>query len=106
MLSKDDIELESKFLTQLFCVVLQKIRTVSDSPFISFYFLVKDNKQVTKYKNNYQKLVDSTTKVYLLYLLLLFTVYTNQKRIDCCYRDEEGDEGCFPLHHRITEWHF
>lgn len=56
-------KLELEYLTQLFCIYLQKARTLTDSPEVTVYFLVQDNKNLASYRNSYERLVSSASLV-------------------------------------------
>lgn len=56
-------QLEMEYLTQLFCIYLQKARSIPNSPEVTVYFLVNDNKHLATYKAGYERLVSSASLV-------------------------------------------
>lgn len=84
LLPEENKELELQYITQLFCLVLQKARSVQNAPDVTLFFLVKNNKKIADYKASFEKLVTSASFVFIV-SLILFLVSINEERFDCCY---------------------
>lgn len=84
LLPEENKELEFQYLTQLFCLVLQKARSVQNVPDITLFFLVKNNKKIADYKASFEKLATSASFVFLV-SLILFLVNIDKEGFHCRY---------------------
>lgn len=84
LLPDENEDLELQYLTQLFCLVLEKARSVQNVPDLTIFFLVKDNKKIADYKTRFEKLITSASFVHILsFLSFLVSIY--KEGFHCCY---------------------